>query len=80
MGNDNDNVSVDDETINEQDDDDKIEQEKWYYKAKFMLHLINKFSQRHYVHSGFAVSIDEMMKLIKGGSNMTNRIKENPIK
>ena len=52
MDNNNDDDSVDDETINEDDDDhyDKVEQEKWYYKAKFMLDWINKFAQRHCVH------------------------------
>ena len=54
MGNGNNCDSVDDETItiNEQNDDDEAEQEKWYCKAKFMLDWINKFTRRHCVHPG----------------------------
>ena len=80
MSNNNDDGSVDDETINEEDDDDEAEQEKWYWKAKFMLDWVNRFSQTHCVHPGFAISIDEMMKLFKGRSNMTHRMKKKPIK
>ena len=80
MSNDNDGESVDDETINEVDDDDEVEQERWYYKAKFMLDWVNKFPQTHCVHSGFAISINEMMKLFKGRSDMTHRMKKKPIK
>ena len=75
IGNDNDNDSVDDETINEDDNTDEVEQEKWYYKEKFMLDWINRFAQTHCVHPGFAISIDEMMELFKGQSNMTHRMK-----
>ena len=42
-----DNDSVGDETIKEQDDNNKVEQEKWYYKAKSMLDWVNKFSCTH---------------------------------
>ena len=80
MSNDNDDDSVDDETINEEDDDFEAKQEKWYAKAKFMLDWVNKFSRTHCVHPGFAISIDEMMKLFKGRSNMTHRMKKKPIK
>ena len=66
MSNNNNDDPVDDETINEEDDDDEAEQEKWYYKAKFMLDWVNKFSQTHCVHLGFAINIDEMIKLFKG--------------
>ena len=41
---------------------------------------MNKFSSLYCVHPGFAVSIDEMMKLFKGRSNMTWRMKCKPIK
>ena len=34
----------------------------------------------YFVHPGFAISIDEMMKLFKGRSNMTHRMKKKPIK
>ena len=80
MPGDNNDEQVDDKTINEQDDDNKAEQEKWYYKAKFMLDWVNKFLGTHYVHPGFAISIDEMMKLFKGCLNMTHRMKKKPIK
>ena len=66
LGNDNDDDSVDDETINEEDDDDKVKQEKWYYKAKFMLDWGNKFAQTDCVDPGFAISVNEMVKLFKG--------------
>ena len=79
MGNDNDDDSVDDETIDEEDDDDEVKQEKWYYKAKFMLDWVDKFAQRNCVYPSFAIIIDEM-KLFKGRSNMTHRMKKKPIK
>ena len=63
MGNDNEDDLVDDETINEEDDNDKVEQEKWFYKAKFMLDWVSRFAQTHCVHPGFAISIDKLMKL-----------------
>ena len=75
MSNEKDGDSVDDETINEQVDNNKVKQEKWYYKAKFMLDWVNKFSRTHCIHPGFAISIDEMMKIFKGCSNMTHRMK-----
>ena len=80
MGNDNDDDSVDGETINEENEDDEVEQEKWYYRANFMLDWVNKFSRSYCVHPGFAISIDEMMKLFKGCSNMTHKMKKNSIK
>ena len=80
MSNDEDDDSVDDGTINEQDDDNEVEQEKWYYKVKFILDWVNKFSRTHCVYPGFAISIGEMMKLFKGRSNMTHRMKKKPIK
>ena len=45
-----------------------------------MLDRVNKFSSTHCVHPGLAISIDEMMKLFKGCSNMTHRMKKKPIK
>ena len=79
LSNDNNDDSVDDETINEEDDDDEAEQEKWYAKAKFMLDWVKRFAQTHCVHPGFDISIDEMMKLFKGQSNMTHKMKKKPI-
>ena len=72
---------VDYKTITEEDNDNnKEEKEKWYYKAKFMLDWVNKFSRMYCVHPGFAISIDEMMKLFKERSNMTHRMKKTPTK
>ena len=45
-----------------------------------MLYWVNRFSQTHCVHLGFAIIIDEMMKLFKGGLNMTHMMKKKPIK
>ena len=45
-----------------------------------MLDWVNKFPCTHCIHPGFAISIDEMMKLFKGRSNMTHRMKKKPIK
>ena len=59
---------------------DEAEQRKWYAKEKFMLDWVNKFSPTHCVHPSFAISIDEMMKIFKGLSNMTHRMKKKPIK
>ena len=80
MGNDNADDLVDDETINEQDDDDEVKQKKWYCKAKFMLDWVKEISPTHCIYPGFAISIDEMVKLIKGCSNMTHRMKKKLIK
>ena len=81
MDNDNDDGSVDDVTINEDNDyDDEVEQEKWHYKAKFRMDWVNKSAQRYYVHPGFTISIDEMMKLFKDRSNMTHRLKKKTTK
>ena len=80
MGDDNNDEKIDDKTINEEDDDDKAKQEKWYYKEKFILDWVNKFSRTHCVRPGFAISIDEMMKLFKGCSNTTHRMKKKLIK
>ena len=80
MGNNNNDSEIYDKTINEQNDDEKIKQEKRYYKAKYILDWVNKFSKRYYIHPGFAMSIDKMMKLFKGCSKMTHRMKQKPIK
>ena len=45
-----------------------------------MLDWVNKFLFTHCVHPGFAISIDEMMKLFRDCSNMTHRMKKKPIK
>ena len=45
-----------------------------------MLYWVKQFAQTHCVHPSFAISIDEMMKLFKGQSNMTHRMKKKPIK
>ena len=45
-----------------------------------MLDWVNRFVQTHCVHPGFGISIDEMIKLFKGRSNTTHRMKKKPIK
>ena len=52
----------------------------WFMKSKCSIDHVNEFSRKYCVHPGFAVSIDEMMKLFKGRSNMTFRMKCKPIK
>ena len=57
------------ETVTEEDehkDEHEGIEDKWYYKAKFMLDWVNKFLCLYCLHPGFALSIDEMMKLFKG--------------
>jgi hypothetical protein len=68
--------SFDYDTVVDDDDDDD---ESWYKKASFMIDWTNKFSRMYCVHPGFAISIDEMMKLFKGRSNMTHIMKCKPI-
>ena len=41
-----------------------------------MIDWVNKFLQTYCVYPGFAISIDEMMKLFKGQSNMTHIMNE----
>ena len=72
---DNADGSIDYDTVVDDDDDD----ESWYKKASFMIDWTNKFSRTYCVHPGFAISIDEMMKLFKGRSNMTHIMKCKPI-
>ena len=52
----------------------------WFIKSKFFIDHVNKISSRYCVHPSFAVSIDKMMKLFKGRSNMTHQMKCKPIK
>ena len=66
--------------MTEDNDDKAADQEKRYYKLKFKLDWVNKFSQMYCVHLGFAININEIMKLFKGCSNMTHRINNKPIK
>ena len=80
--NDNNNKAdglIDYDTVVDDDDDDD---ESWYKKASFMIDWTNKFSQTYCVHPGFAISIDEMIKLFKfkGRSNMTHIMKCKPIR
>ena len=61
---DDDDVSIDYNTdIN---DNDSRNVELWYQRAKLFLDRVNKFSRTYCKHPGFALSIDEMMKLFKG--------------
>ncbi|OEU15430.1 hypothetical protein FRACYDRAFT_261679 [Fragilariopsis cylindrus CCMP1102] len=68
--NDDDDGSIDYDTVV---DDEQDDEEAFYNKAVFMLDWVNKFSR------GFAISIDEMMELFKGRSNMTHIMRCKPI-
>ena len=66
---DDDDDGINLETVTEEDkhkNGHKGIEDKWYYKAKFMLDWVNKLSRLYCLHPGFALSIDEMMKLFKG--------------
>ena len=66
------------DTDTEHKDDRNVD--LWYQKVKVFLDHVNEISQKCCKHPGFALSIDEMMKLFKGRSNMTYRMKKKPIK
>ena len=51
----------------------------WCIKAKLVLYWVNKFSHLYCIHPGFTTSIDEIMTLFKGHSNMTHIMKCKPI-
>ena len=61
---DDDDGSVDIDT--DCDDNNGRNVELWYQRAKLFLDQVNKFSRTYCKHPGFALSIDEMMKLFKG--------------
>ena len=61
---DEDDVLIDYNT--NQNDNDGRDVELWYQRAKLFLDRVNKFSRTYCKHPGFALSIDEMMKLFKG--------------
>ena len=75
---DDDDESIDTDT--DVDDDDGRDVELWYQRAKLFLDRVNKFSRSYCRHPGFCLSIDEMMKLFKGRSKQTYRMKKKPIK
>ena len=54
--------------------------EKWYKKASLLLDYVNKFSKTVCVYPGFNLSIDKMIKLLKGRPFQTVRMKCKPIK
>ena len=74
--NNNDNGSIDYDTV---DDNDNDEEAAWYNIALLMLDCTQKFLPTYCVHPGFAISMDEMMKLFKGHSNMTHIMKCKPV-
>ena len=64
--NNNNNDDVNDEDVDnkidpEKDDNEEAEQEKWYYKAKFILDRVTKFLRTYCVHPGFAIIINDMI-------------------
>ena len=64
----------------DQNNNDGRDIELWYQRAKLFLNQVNKFSRTYCKHPGFALSIDEMMKLFKGWSKQTYCMKKKPIK
>jgi hypothetical protein len=56
------------------------ETEEWYEKARLLLDHIMAVSRRICKKPGSRLSIDEMMKLFKGRSGETHRMKNKPIK
>lgn len=52
----------------------------WFAKAAPLVEHVNTVLQRICWHPGFALSIDEMMRLFKGRSIQTHRMKHKPIK
>lgn len=58
------NLPVDYKTDTNNNDGRDIE--LWYKRAKLFLDKVNKLSRTYYKHPGFALNIDEMMKLFKG--------------
>ena len=53
---------------------------RWYMKAAPVVEHFVEVSQRLCEHLGYALSVDEMMKLFKGRSKQTHRMKNKPIK
>ena len=47
-------------------DNDGRDVDLWYQRAKLFLDQVNKFIRMYCKHPGFALSIDEIMKLFKG--------------
>ena len=78
----NDNKDYD--TSSDYDTDTKHDDDRgvnlWYQKVKKFLDHINKISKKCCTHPGFALSINKMMKLFKGRSNITYWMKKKPIK
>ena len=60
--------------------DNLNEDTRWYAKADLFLSHVRRVSQRICIRPGTILSIDEMMKLFKGRSAQTIRIKCKPIK
>lgn len=54
--------------------------EEWHHKAELLINRVNEVSRHLCVRPGFALSIDEMMKLFKGRSGDTVRMRSKPIK
>ena len=77
-------VAVDNNEEDEEPDPPSKEEveknQRWYKKAEKILNHVNSVSKELCTYPGFCLSIDEMMKLFKGRSHMTVRMKCKPIK
>jgi hypothetical protein len=68
-------------TDNEELEDVPVENDtRWYSKVGKFLDFIGEVSRKLCLRPGSVVSIDEMMKLFKGRSGQTHRMKNKPIK
>lgn len=73
----------DEEEFDQDDDNNNPNQEadmRWYVKAAPIVDHMNAVSKKVCRHPSFACSVDEMMKLFKGRSKQTHRMKNKPIK
>jgi len=62
------------------EDDEAADLPEWLSKVKLLVNHTNSVSKLHCKHPGVYLSIDEMMKLFKGRSLMTHRMRNKPIK
>ena len=82
-------IDEDEESLDEveeeeiDDDDDTVgnpEAVTWFSKAEPLMEQVRKVTKVLCKYPGFACSIDEMMKLFKGRSGQTWRMKHKPVK
>lgn len=80
---DNDPLEEDESDIEDAPEEDTPQENTeavWYQKARLIADHVSAVSRRLCVRPGSRLSIDEMMKLFKGRSGQTHRMKNKPIK